>query len=114
MNKTAFTASEFMAAYMGDYIKDIMPDGTLTGIEAVWKTINKYEAPRYAFHNGLINLISRTVAETDTGFENPLGKFEGDLLPYGSTIETIYADAIDAQEFGKGATNSRSTTKTSM
>ena len=101
MNKTAFTASEFMTAYMGDYLKDIMPEGALTRIEDVWKNINKYEATRNAFHNALINLISRTVAETDTGFENPLGKFEGDLLPYGSTIETIYADAIDAQEFGK-------------
>lgn len=99
--KTAFTTSDFIAAYMGDYIKDVLPDGALTRLDEVWKNINKYEATRNAFHNALVNLISRTVAETDNGFENPLGKFEGDLLPYGSTIETIYADVVEAQEFGK-------------
>lgn len=102
MNKTtAFTAQEFIKAYMGDYIDQILPEGTRTSIKQAWDNINQYQSVRNAFEEKLINLISRTVAESDTGFENPLGKFEGDILPYGSTIETIYADVVDAVEFGK-------------
>lgn len=102
MNKTtAFTAQEFIKAYMGDYIDQILPEGTRTRIKQAWDNINQYQSVRNAFEEKLINLISRTVAESDTGFENPLGKFEGDILPYGSTIETIYADVVDAVEFGK-------------
>ena len=102
MNKTtAFTAQDFIKAYMGDYIDQILPEGTQTSIKQAWDNINQYQSVRNAFEEKLINLISRTVAESDTGFENPLGKFEGDILPYGSTIETIYADVVDAVEFGK-------------
>lgn len=102
MNKTtAFTAQDFIKAYMGDYIDQILPAGTQTSIKQAWDNINQYQSVRNAFEEKLINLISRTVAESDTGFENPLGKFEGDILPYGSTIETIYADVVDAVEFGK-------------
>lgn len=102
MNKTtAFTAQDFIKAYMGDYIDQILPEGTQTSIKQAWENINQYQSVRNAFEEKLINLISRTVAESDAGFENPLGKFEGDILPYGSTIETIYADVVDAVEFGK-------------
>ena len=101
MPKTAFTSADFIKAYMGDYLQDILPEGAMTRLEDAWKNIQNYEARRNAFDAALVNLISRTVAETDSGFENPLGRLEGDILPYGSTIETIYADVVEAKEFGK-------------
>lgn len=97
----AFTATEFINAYLGDYINEILPEGTRTRIDEAWANINKYDAIRNAFDTQLVNLISRTVAESDNGFVNPLGKFEGDLLPYGSTIETAFSDVVEALEFGK-------------
>lgn len=97
----AFTATQFIEAYLGDYIKEILPEGTRTRIDEAWANINKYEAIRNAFDTQLVNLISRTVAESDSGFVNPLGKFEGDLLPNGSTIETAFSDVVEALEFGK-------------
>ena len=101
MPKTAFTSADFIKAYMGDYLQDILPEGAMTRLEDAWKNIQNYEARRNAFDAALVNLISRTVAETDSGFENPLGRLEGDILPYGSTIETIYAAGGEAKEFGK-------------
>lgn len=101
MNLKSFTMPEFVEAYMGDKLAEILPDGARTRLDDAWDNINRYEGVRNAFENALINLISRTVAEADSGFENPLGKFEGDMLPYGSTIETVYADVPEALEFGK-------------
>lgn len=101
MNLKSFTMPEFVEAYMGDKLAEVLPEGARTRLDEAFKNIYSNAETRNAFENALINLISRVVAEADTGFENPLGKLEGEILPYGSTIETVYADVPEALEFGK-------------
>ena len=80
MNKTtAFTAQDFIKAYMGDYIDQILPEGTQTSIKQAWDNINQYQSVRNAFE------------ET--------GSTDNDLLAIGETIknwsEITYASNID-------------------
>lgn len=71
MNLKSFTMPEFVEAYMGDKLAEVLPEGARTRLDEAFKNIYSNAETRNAFENALINLISRVVAEADTGFENP-------------------------------------------
>jgi hypothetical protein len=78
--------------------KDRISEATQANIAEVGAEIYSYDATRNEFEQALYNKIAKTylnIAE----FDNPLAVLKRGSFEYGDTIEEIFVDLVDAQEY---------------
>lgn len=92
----------------GDYASRI-PVATRENILTVGNTILGYEPHTNAFFTSLLNRISKSVIKHVDEMEDIYGAFKSEELPFGDTLQEIYIDIVEGQNFvGVDAVNPES------
>lgn len=76
-----------------------VPEATQENILTVGNTILSYEPHRNAFFTSLLNRISKTVIKHVDEMEDIYAVFKSEEVPYGDTIQTIFIDVVESQDF---------------
>ena len=101
--KLTATSPEIMNTIRSDasaYYRDMVPRATNNSdsIKEIGGIIMQYQALQNEFLSALVNRIGRVLI-TSRMFDNPWSMFKKGLLEYGETVEEIFVNICNAQQF---------------